>query len=116
MKFTDEQQRYIDERYQLLPKDADGEPIRIGDMLEEVDHDSRGSVGEMRMLGDGWWVITNGIGMRPDSYRHYKQPSVEDVLRDMLYKAHIYDEREMEMLPDLIAEYAAKLRLAGDTE
>ena len=39
-----------------------------------------------------------------------------NVLREMLYKAHIYDEREMELLPDLIAEYATKLRLAGDVE
>ena len=65
--------------YIALPKDADGEHIHIGDMLEGVDHDSRGSVGEMRLLGDGWWVIANGIGRRPDRYRHH-EPTVEDVM------------------------------------
>ena len=33
MQFTDEQQRFIDEHYQLLPKDADGEYIHVGDEM-----------------------------------------------------------------------------------
>jgi hypothetical protein len=46
--------------------------------------------------------------------RYHHEPTVEDVLQEMLFKAHIYDKREMELLPDLIAEYAARLRLAGE--
>ena len=33
MQFTDEQQQYIDEHYQLLPKDRDGVPIHVGDTV-----------------------------------------------------------------------------------
>lgn len=37
MGITDEQQRFIDEHYQLLPKDADGVPIHVGDEMEWPD-------------------------------------------------------------------------------
>lgn len=37
MQFTDEQQRFIDEHYQLLPVDADGVPIHVWDVMEWPD-------------------------------------------------------------------------------
>lgn len=101
-----------------LPKDADGEYIRIGDVMDSrVDYLFDGKPFTVRALvlcEDGWEVADGHFGNRyePDSLRHHHAPTVEDVLREMLYKAHIYDEREMELLPDLIAEYAKRLTLA----
>lgn len=36
LRFADEIEREIAERYQLLPVDADGVPIRVGDVMEFV--------------------------------------------------------------------------------
>lgn len=124
--------------YVKLPVDADGEVIHIGDVMEGIDkYDSLKKVmGEVttisfdatfdpddsRSVGIRVWsddrrsYHTAYLDPRASVYRHHREPTVEDVLREMLYKAHIYDEREMELLPDLIAEYAAKLRLVKEDE
>ena len=101
-----------------LPKDADGEYIHIGDRVENNERVVR------IVLTDGSWEPSVYVEKLPNvlhehfcnEVSHYHEPTVEDVLREMLYKAHIYDEREMELLPDLIEEYAAKLRLADGKE
>ena len=101
-----------------LPKDADGEYIHIGDRVENNERVVR------IVLTDGSWEPSVYIEKLPNvlhehfcnEISHYHEPTVEDVLREMLYKAHIYDEREMELLPDLIEEYTAKLRLADGKE
>lgn len=93
-----------------LPKDANGEYIRVGDVMD------KGKVTCIRDCGKGWEVILNDLYTYDASSLHHHAPTVEDVLRGMLYKAHIYDEQEMELLPDLIAEYAKRLRLANDDE
>ena len=109
----------------LLPVDADGEIIHVGDMMERGE--ARGHVIALMLSeypkkwgrGLHWGVQLEGeqAPTALDAYfRHYHKPTVEDVLWEILFKAHIYDEREMELLPDLIAEYAAKLRLAGEGE
>ena len=105
-----------------LPADADGEPIHIGDVMESKGSDflfgeNSFEVRSMRCDECGWEVYDRlGGRYAPSLLQHHHAPTVEDVLREMLYKAHIYDRQEMELLPDLIAEYATKLRLAGDAE
>jgi hypothetical protein len=102
-----------------MPKDADGEYWFCGDKITLPD----GNVVEIIGFGGDWLyyrvesvAITTFGRIRAHDNRHYHTPTVEDLLREILFKAHIYDKREMELLPDLIAEYAAKLRLAGDAE
>ena len=95
-----------------LPRDADGEVIRIGDVVEEVDYDGHNSVYELRLTDGEWWVFAGGIGRRSSKYRHYKQPTVEDLLCEMFDA--VDDDRYGQ--DRIIAEYAAKLRLAGDRE
>ena len=99
-----------------LPKDADGEYIRVGDAMEWPDGEAFEVVG----VGNGVLFYAQNESHAEwtgaSNKRHHKPPTVEDVLREMLYKAHIYDEREMELLPDLIAEYADKRRLVGENE
>ena len=88
-----------------LPVDADGVPWRIGDITE-----SGQTVEAMGLNRHGWHFVGTVNEIDP-AIHHHHAPTVEDMLLEMLYKAHIYDKREMELLPDLIAEYAAKLRL-----
>ena len=59
MQFTDEQQRFIDEHYQLLPKDGDGVTIRVGDTLDG--YGKTIEVVEMR-YGRGGWVLISRDG------------------------------------------------------
>jgi len=111
-----------------LPVDAEGKPIRIGDEVDG-DHHEDGTVtgiqfyemanGGIRTLiavrPDGWDVAT---WHTPDEYRHHHEPTVENVLRDFgVDIAHALDADPDATVPEaIIAEYAAKLRLAGDAQ
>lgn len=103
-----------------LPKDADGVPISVGDVLtDDAEFKSEGKVMRLMLEYEGWMVGFGCGGWTNPSiheWHHHHAPTVEDVLTEVLYKAHIYDEQEMELLPDLIAEYAKRLRLANDDE
>ncbi len=109
-----------------LPVDADGVPIHVGDVMEWVDEpDVSRVVSSIQLADDGWWVYVGGTGRRPDKYRHYHPPTVEDVLREVVTLCHNTWKKESAfhfygvddvMESGNIAEYAAKLRLAGDGE
>ena len=99
-----------------LPLDADGVPIRVGDeVVDELDESTAPrKVTSIHLANDGWWVYIGGVGRRPDRYSHHHDPTVEDVLTkfgiDWEYESDCEDRAA------LLAEYAAKLRLAGDAE
>ena len=118
MQLTDEQQRFIDEHYQLLPKDADGEAIHIGDRVENNERVVR------IVLTDGSWEPSVYVQKLPNvlheyfcnEISHYHEPTVEDVLTKMLEQAVGYSDAHTTVAANAIVEYAAKLRLAGDAE
>ena len=120
MQFTDEQQHYIDEHYQLLPKDADGEYIHIGDMIDtehfgtvEVEGFVHSSIAFYNYAGQPAYICTS-----PTTLCHHHAPTVEDLLREMLcaWVCAWEDTPTSEGVDNIIAEYVAKLRLAGDVE
>lgn len=113
------------ERYVELPKDADGEYIHIGDVMESGDGDvftvSSVDYGLHPSNGRGkFWMLWNEDA---DFYecayecRHHHEPTVEDVLRQIIACANngtrVHGALDTEQI---VAEYAAKLRLAGDAE
>ncbi len=103
---TDE--RMAEHGWVRLPKDADGEYVHIGDVMVYAD----GNTCPMKVVA----LVPPSVFQTEDGPRYadmcrHKPTTVEDVLQEMLYKSHIYDEREMELLPDLIAEYASKFQL-----
>lgn len=114
-----------------LPVDADGVPIRVGDVMDsKVDYLFDGKPFTVRALvlcEDGWEVGDGRFGNRyePDSLHHHHEPTVEDVLRDVVTLCHntwkeespfhFYDVDDV-MKSGNIAEYASRLRLAGDAE
>ena len=103
-----------------LPKDADGEYIRIGDMMERGK--SRGHVIALMLSeypkkwGGGlhWGVQLEGE-QAPTAldafFYHYHAPTVEDVLGEFVAR---WMETHPDDIPALKAEYAAKLRLVGE--
>ena len=103
-----------------LPVDADGVPIRVGDVMEERSGHTFEVASLMAFGGsDNWLVLSDARNFssfrEPHDLRHYHEPTVEDVLRELLSK---YDELRLGPSAfdpfELMAEYAAKLRLAGD--
>lgn len=107
-----------------LPKDADGEVIHVGDTL--VSHyDGRDYVCEVEALifTDRWdFQLSDEDGDTRDTAslrdfylntRHYQAPTVEDVLDEFVERWH---DTHHDDIPALLAEYAGKLRLAGDAE
>lgn len=103
-----------------LPKDADGEYIRVGDEMDSrVDYLFDGKPFTVRALvlcEDGWEVADGRFGNRyePDSLRHHHAPTVEDMLREFAGTLASADNNWGSDVNDAIAKYAAKLRLAEE--
>lgn len=100
-----------------LPVDADGVPIRVGDVMESKGSDflfdeASFEVRAMRCDECGWEVYDRlGDRYAPSLLRHHHAPTVEDVLREFGdWYAHTKGGRDED---GIVAEYAAKLRLAG---
>ena len=89
-----------------LPVDADGVPIHVGDVMD------RATVSCIRDAGRGWEIVLdNWCTYQPTDLHHHHEPTVEDVLREFADEVKRCCDDE-----STIAEYAAKLRLAGEDE
>ena len=93
-----------------LPKDADGEPWRLGDELmvegEVCEVVGIGGKTIFYAFGDGveWTIAHNN--------RHYHAPTVEDVLREML---DAWGELPSNATNEaIVSEFARRLRLRED--
>lgn len=101
----------VAERYVALPTDADGVPICIFDLMET----SHGVETVEGILGDRFLVLRGNcwLTIEAATHRHHHEPTVEDILHEMLAEigeGGVYAEDV------LLAKYAPKLRLAGDAE
>lgn len=105
---ADHEDAMVEHGWVKLPVDADGVPIRIGDVIQNVDYNDSGSVYEMRLDDDNWFVYVNGVGRRPERYRH-REPTTEDVLRELLDRW--CSESGNRKAVELVAEYAQRLQL-----
>lgn len=101
--------------YTPLPLDADGVPIHIGDRVENNERVER------IVLTDGSWEPSVYVEKLPNvlheyfcnEISHYHAPTVEDVLREF---AREIDADAYGITDAKVAEFAAKLRLAGEGE
>ena len=112
--------------YMALPADADGVPIRVGDKVVDWDTPrlvvavSEDSICLAGYESDSYYRM--GIAK---NYRHHHEPTVEDVLRGVVTLCRntwkegsafeFYDVDDV-MKSGNIADFSAKLRLAGDAE
>lgn len=105
--------------YIELPKDADGEVIHVGDELHDGWHEqNQGEVEWLMLDHHGWWLMFKNNCERFylhefHEWHHHHAPTVEDVLREF---GKAWVEWEDGSPCDPIAQYAPKLRLAGDGE
>ena len=122
--FTDKRETLKEHGWVKLPVDADGVPIRVGDKmtgwdspqyqypdLEDLGDDE---VWGLLLLDDGWRVEINMVSRKPYELRHYHEPTVEDVLRE--FALRVTGKEVGSINHDVVAEYAQKLRLAGEGE
>lgn len=112
--------------YTALPLDADGEYIHIGDVMENLREDLEPKLHHrFKVYGIQYRDYGQVCALTEDGYpstlyranecRHYQAPTVEDVLREMADRCYA-DEDEPRDRDAIVAEYAAKLRLADDAE
>lgn len=94
-----------------LPKDADGEYIHAGDVLDG--YGKTIEVVELRHGRSGWVLISRDGNGYADTFAftHHHAPTVEDVLTE--FGIDWEHESDCEDRAALLKEYAAKLRLAG---
>lgn len=101
-----------------LPLDADGEPIRIGDVLEgDYSFLPAKVVGYHECCGDVLPIVENGGEFQVTCERviHHCEEDVEDVLREMLDEHHRWFDGEGERtIGEMVADYAGRLRLKED--
>lgn len=102
-----------------LPKDADGVPIRIGDVMEPKGSgllfDKASFEVRIMRCDECGWEVYDRLGGRyvPSLLRHHHAPTVEDVLTE--FAAKLIERGELTNGgAQTIAEYAAKLRLRED--
>ena len=76
----DEIEAEIESRYMLLPVDADGVPIRIGDTVREMDDCVPMKVMSLTFYED--CVDVNACGMNPKLLFHVNPRTIEDILAD----------------------------------
>lgn len=126
LALVDKVEREIERGYMKLPVDADGEVINVGDMMERGKVRGRVIALMLSNYPKKWggalhWGIQLEGEQAPTAldalFNHYHKPTVEDVLRQVIACAnngtHVHGALDTEQI---VAEYAAKLRLAGDAE
>ena len=74
--------------YIELPKDADGEPVHVGDMMEcEKLPNGNRVCGEVKAIGDGYVWLTNVPYKINAEYLHHRHPDTwERVIRDAIMR------------------------------
>lgn len=98
-----------------LPKDADGVTIHVGDTLDGYNETT--VVKRLTLDDDGWFMTCeNGLWIDFTAFTHHHESTVEEVMQEMLEQAVGYSDAHTTVALNAIAEYSAKLRLAGDAE
>ena len=109
--------RDVEEFWTLLPRDADGEVIHIGDVMAYTDNTKPM---EVVALVPPVIFLTEDGPRYADMCRHYHAPTVEDVLEKALNEAAMLDRQEgywpsAADITNIVNSLASKLRLREDS-
>ena len=91
---ADEIEREIAERYQLLPVDADGVPIHVGDRMVGDCPSGKHVCGDVSAVCDGWFLLDNVSFKLRGEYMHHVKPDPLKELLDDVSKGIICYPRE----------------------
>lgn len=111
---VDEVEKEIKEKYMLLPVDADGVPIHVGDKMQYHGGEPFTVCAVAPGVIHVWAVVKLGERMTtydyaPSQCTHYKPRTLEDVLLDAIERA-AHPENEWS---EIIADCADELRSMG---
>ena len=100
--------------YVKLPVDADGVPIRVGDVLDG--YGKTIEVVDMRCGRSGWVLISRDGNGYADTFAftHHHEPTVEDVLWELL--GAIRPDMEDDEAVPIVAAYAKRLHIADEVK
>ena len=108
-------QTEIDSRYMLLPMDADGVPIHVGDYLRFCDFDIQcAAVSPERVYY--WDEYSDAHWVKGCECHHVKPRTVEDVLREFAKSGTPTGDGGVLFETALIEKYADELQMRGDAE
>lgn len=107
-----------DQTHMLLPVDADGVPIKIGDKIQQLNHAGvwTNAMPVIAVDDHGCFALAHGIACDARTYvwgnncRHVKQCTVEDVLVDMLEAAVGYNDAHTTVALSAVEKYADEIR------
>lgn len=105
-----------------LPVDADGVPIRVGDVMEWIDLEGKVSVTcTVEAVGVNAFIAWDKANGRyaqkcATAYRHHHEPTVEDVLTEFAKRVCNSGHQWGLDADDTIAEFASRLCLAKEGE
>lgn len=100
----------IAEKYLLLPVDADGVPIRMGDVVAAQDEQPF-EVRAFQLDAFGWFAIERlGSQWNVNQLHHVKPRTLEDVLREFYYDASGADAFCTVRINDVLDKYADEIR------
>lgn len=111
-EYLDEIEREIAERYMELPVDADGVPIRVGDVMLDLETPRTAiAVAPDSFVMDGYDTCSYYRPGLARNYHHVKPRTLEDVLFDC-YAAIDYDKKAEDghRKDELLRKYAAEIR------
>lgn len=114
--FVDHSEELEEHGWVQLPKDADDVPWHLNDRDEYG-----GTVTAIKLAVDGFWIRVGCTYKRAEKTRHYHAPTVEDVLREFTdaildWAGKSGPVAETGTWSDVAAEFAKRLKLAGDAE
>lgn len=115
---ADEVEAEIATRIMLLPVDADGVLIKLGDRLKEHEDGNEFTVDGIKIWGNTyeWWAYQeNGIQAPMTRCTHVKPRTLEDVLNDVATVGVCYQNRD-DIRAEKLEKYADEIRelMRGD--
>ena len=99
----------VRDEYIKLPEDADGVPVHVGDWITGK-WGAKAKVEAVTPDDVYWWEPDGCHWCHAFEIRHYHEPTVEDVLREMCLEIDRRCERGGIDYDELFAEYSEKLR------
>lgn len=113
IEFTDEQQQWIDSHYLLLPVDADGVPIRVGDKIEH-----RGHTGDVWLFGANEIMCTDRVCYPIGECHIVKPRTLEDVLLEFGNRVCNSGHQWGLDAADVVPQFADEIRelIGGDAQ
>lgn len=114
MEIADEVEREVERDYMLLPRDANGVPICVGDEMKSMKTSTSGTV--TSVAPQAFFLNHGTVGNNPRNFVHRHDDALEAMLRAFFHDALDADAFFTVKLDDVVDDYALRIRemMGGD--